>query len=179
MASWGVVIMLLITDNKNVESRARSVVKYVIKNIMSTALTGRRNTATYLHLVRELLYKIKWPSRRRLRIGIVCTYRHFVRALPIFCDWVDSKSVVLWESDWVNSESVGLWESDWQRFYIQIADTSQKAIQFALLFHLHKSWNFALCDEFLKLAEGEDIFICKKQSTLRYVSLCKKESTLC
>ena len=30
------------TDNKNVESKTRSVVKYVIKNIMSTALTGQR-----------------------------------------------------------------------------------------------------------------------------------------
>ena len=50
--------MLLITDNKNVESRTRSVLKYDINNIMSTALTGRRKTATYLHLVRELLYKI-------------------------------------------------------------------------------------------------------------------------
>ena len=39
---------------------------------MSTALMGRRKTATYLHLVRELLYKIDWPSRRRL------TYWHFV-----------------------------------------------------------------------------------------------------
>ena len=61
MASWGVVIMLLITDNTNVESRSLSVVKYVINNIMSTALTGRRKTATYLHLVRDLLYGIDWP----------------------------------------------------------------------------------------------------------------------
>ena len=33
--------MLLITDNTNVDSKTRSVVKYVINNIMSTALTGR------------------------------------------------------------------------------------------------------------------------------------------
>ena len=50
--------MLLITDNTNVESRSLSVVKYVINNIMSTALTGRRKTAMYFHLVRELLYNI-------------------------------------------------------------------------------------------------------------------------
>ena len=59
-------------DNKNVESRSLSLVKYVINNIMSTALTGRRKTATYLHLVRELLYNIYWPSGRLL------TYWHFV-----------------------------------------------------------------------------------------------------
>ena len=86
MASLGVVIMLLITDNTNVESRTRSLVNYVINNIMSTALTDRRKTATYLYLVRELLYKVEWLSRKQLRIGILCTYRHFVRALPIFCD---------------------------------------------------------------------------------------------
>ena len=34
--------MLLLTDNKNVESKSGSVVKYVIHNIMSTALTGWR-----------------------------------------------------------------------------------------------------------------------------------------
>ena len=73
-------------DNTNVESRTLSVVKYVINKITSTALTGRRKTATYLHLVRELMYKIEWPPRRRLRIDILCTYRNFVRALPIFCD---------------------------------------------------------------------------------------------
>ena len=56
--------MLLITDNTNVESRTRSVVKYVINNIMSTALMGRIKTATYLHLVHELMYKIDWPSGR-------------------------------------------------------------------------------------------------------------------
>ena len=67
-----VLIMLLITDNTNVESRSLSVVKYVINNIMSTALTGRRKMATYLHLVCELLYNIDWPSRRLL------TYWHFV-----------------------------------------------------------------------------------------------------
>ena len=38
----------------------------------------------YLHLVRELLYKIEWPSVRRLRIGILCTYWNFVRALPYY-----------------------------------------------------------------------------------------------
>ena len=59
-------------DNTNVESRSLSVVKYNINNIMSTALTGRRKTATYLHLVRELLYNIDWPSGRLL------TYWHFV-----------------------------------------------------------------------------------------------------
>ena len=79
-------IMLLITDDTNVERRTRSVVNYVINNIMSTALMGRRKTATYLHLVRELLYKIEWPSGRQLRIGISCTYINFVRVLPIFCD---------------------------------------------------------------------------------------------
>ena len=78
--------MLLITDNTNVESRTRSVVKYVINNIMSTALTGRRKTAMCLHLVRELLYNIEWPPERQLRIGILCTYWHVVRAVPIFCD---------------------------------------------------------------------------------------------
>ena len=78
--------MLLITDNTNVESGNRSVVKYVINNIMSTALTGRRKTATHLHISRELLYKIKWPSVRQLHIGILCTYWHVVRALPILCD---------------------------------------------------------------------------------------------
>ena len=72
MASWGVVIMLLITDNTNVDSRSLSVVKYVINNIMSTALTGQRKTATYLHLVRELLYNIDWLS------GSLLTYWHFV-----------------------------------------------------------------------------------------------------
>ena len=46
------------SDNTNVESRRLSIVKYVINNIMSTALTGRRKTATYLHLVHELLYNI-------------------------------------------------------------------------------------------------------------------------
>ena len=64
--------MLLITDNINVESRSLSVVKYVINNIMSTALTGRRTKATYLHLVRELLLNIDWPSGRLL------TYWHLV-----------------------------------------------------------------------------------------------------
>ena len=34
--------MLLITDNTKVESRTRYLVKYVINNIMSTALTGQR-----------------------------------------------------------------------------------------------------------------------------------------
>ena len=60
------------SDNTNVESRILSVVKYVINNIMSTALTGQKKTATYLHLVRELLYNIDWPSERLL------TYWHFV-----------------------------------------------------------------------------------------------------
>ena len=92
-------------DNTNVESRTWSVVNYVINNIMSTALTGRRKTATYLHLVRELLYKIEWPSVRRLRIGISCTYWHFVR-VTIFCDWFESECVGLWESDWHSTESV-------------------------------------------------------------------------
>ena len=64
--------MLLITDNTNVESRSLSIVKYVINNIMSTSLTGQRKTATYLHLVRELLYNIDWLSGRLL------TYWHFV-----------------------------------------------------------------------------------------------------
>ena len=53
-----------------------------------------------LHLVRELLYKIEWPSVRQLRIGILCSYYHSVRTLSIFFDWVDSESVGLWESDW-------------------------------------------------------------------------------
>ena len=85
MASLGVVIMLLITDNTNVESRTQYVVKCVINNIMSTALTGQRKTATYLHLVRELLYNFEWPSRRQLRIGILCTYRHWseIFSLPL------------------------------------------------------------------------------------------------
>ena len=45
---------------------------------MSTALTGQRKTATYLHLVRELLYNIDWPSGRLL------TYWHFVH-VQAFC----------------------------------------------------------------------------------------------
>ena len=53
--------MILITDNTNVGSRTQPVVKYVINNIMSTELTGQRNTAAYLHLVHELLYKIECP----------------------------------------------------------------------------------------------------------------------
>ena len=61
-----------VSENTNVDSITRYVVKYVINNIMSTELTGRRKTATYLHLMRELLYKIDWPSGRRL------TYCHFV-----------------------------------------------------------------------------------------------------
>ena len=61
-----------ILDNTNVESRSLSVVKHVINNIMSTALTSQRKTDTYLHLVRELLYNIDWPSGRLL------TYWHFV-----------------------------------------------------------------------------------------------------
>ena len=65
-------IVRLIIDNTNVENRSLSVVKYVINNIVSTALTGRRKTAMYLHLVRELLYNIDWPSGRLL------TYWHFV-----------------------------------------------------------------------------------------------------
>ena len=60
------MIMLLITDNTNVESRSLSVVKYVINNIMSTALTGRRKTAVDLHIVREVLYNIDWTSGRQL-----------------------------------------------------------------------------------------------------------------
>ena len=32
--------------------------------------------------MRKLLYNIEWPSVRRLRIGILCTYWYFVRALP-------------------------------------------------------------------------------------------------
>ena len=64
--------MLLITDNTDVESRIMSVVKYVINNIISTKIKGRRKMATYLHLVRELLYIIDWPSGRLL------TYWHFV-----------------------------------------------------------------------------------------------------
>ena len=32
--------------------------------------------------MRELLYKIEWPSVRRLHIDILCTYWHFMRALP-------------------------------------------------------------------------------------------------
>ena len=67
--------MLLITDNTNVESRGMSVVKYVINNIMSTVLTGRRKAATYLHLVRELLYNIDWPS------GRILTYWHFMHVI--------------------------------------------------------------------------------------------------
>ena len=51
---------------------------------MSTALTGQRKTAMYLHIVRELLYKIEWPSVRRLCIGISCTYWNFVHALPYY-----------------------------------------------------------------------------------------------
>ena len=32
--------------------------------------------------MRELLYTIEWPSVRQLCIGILCTYWHFVCALP-------------------------------------------------------------------------------------------------
>ena len=39
-------------------------------------------TATYWHPVRELLNKIEWPPVRRLHIGILCMYCHFVRTLP-------------------------------------------------------------------------------------------------
>ena len=70
--------MLLITENTNVVSRSLSAVKYVINNIMSTTLTGRRKTDTYLHLVREFLYNIYWPSGRLL------TYWHFVHVYA-FC----------------------------------------------------------------------------------------------
>ena len=35
-----------------------------------------------MNLVRELQYIIEWPSVRRLRIGILCTYWHFVHVLP-------------------------------------------------------------------------------------------------
>ena len=69
--SW-IVHKLKDNDNTNVESRSLSVVKYVINNVMSAALTVRIKTATYLHLVRELLYNIDWPSGRLL------TYWHFV-----------------------------------------------------------------------------------------------------
>ena len=59
-------------DNTNLESRSLSVVKYVINNIMIIALPGQRKTAMYLHLVRELLYNIDWPS------GRLPIYWHFV-----------------------------------------------------------------------------------------------------
>ena len=36
----------------------------------------------YWNLVHELMYKIECPSISRLRIGILCTYWYFVRALP-------------------------------------------------------------------------------------------------
>ena len=51
--------------------------------------------ATYWHLVRELLYKIEWPSVRQLLIGILCTYWHFVRVLPYS---VIELSQNLWDS---------------------------------------------------------------------------------
>ena len=34
--------------------------------------------------MRELLYKIEWPLVRLIRIGILCTYWHFVRGLPYY-----------------------------------------------------------------------------------------------
>ena len=36
-------ILCIVSDNKNVESKTRSVVKYVINNIMSTSLMGQRD----------------------------------------------------------------------------------------------------------------------------------------
>ena len=56
--------VLAATENTNVEIRSLSVLKYVINNIMITALTGLRKTDTYLHIVRELLYNIDWTSGR-------------------------------------------------------------------------------------------------------------------
>ena len=51
--------------------------------------------------MRELLYKIEWPSVRRLRIGILCTYWHFVRALPYS---VIELTQSLWDSgSWIDS----------------------------------------------------------------------------
>ena len=59
-------------------------------------------TATYLHLVCELLYNIEWPSVRRLRIGILCTYWNFVRALPYY---VIELTQSQWDSgSWIESE---------------------------------------------------------------------------
>ena len=55
---------------------------------MSTALTGGRKTATYLHLVRELLYNIDWPS------GRLITYWNFVHVYA-FCARV---TYILWFS---------------------------------------------------------------------------------
>ena len=43
--------MLLITDNKNVESRSLSVVKYFINNIMSTELTASKGLGLVIMLL--------------------------------------------------------------------------------------------------------------------------------
>ena len=51
--------------------------------------------------MRELLYKIEWPSIRQLRIGISCTYWHFVRAL-LYSVIESTRS--LWDSgSWIDT----------------------------------------------------------------------------
>ena len=92
--------MLLITDNTNVESRTRSVVKYVINNIVSTSLTGRRKVANYLHLVRELLYNIELEFRAR--IGISCA-----RYLYSVIESTPSP----WDSGSLIDSTMSLWDS--------------------------------------------------------------------
>ena len=70
--NFRLTLCLCLCDNTNVDGRSRYVVKYVNNNIMSTVLMGRIKTATYLHLVSELLYNIYLTSGRRL------TYWNFV-----------------------------------------------------------------------------------------------------
>ena len=57
-------------------------------------------------------------------------------------------------------------------------DTSQKARQFVLFFLIQKSGHFAFRDlslHFWNWWRGGDIFLCKKQCTLRYIFICKRK----
>ena len=75
-------------------------------------------TATYLHLVSELLYKIEWPSVRRLRIGISCTYWHFVCALPYSV--IEST-----QSPWDSGSRIDSWVS-FKTFKVARLDNNKK-----------------------------------------------------
>ena len=113
--------------------------------------------ATYLHIVRCYCILLTGLPEDYLRIGILCTYMHFVRALHIFCDWVDSKSVGLWELDWVDSKSVVIWESNWNAPYPSSFNGWKEFIE-ELYFNeitanaAHaKSWNGISTEHFRKL----------------------------